>query len=305
MEQADEDTRSPPEVIIHTLSLVLTSVLALIGNSLVCFALYRNRRLRTITNAYVLSLAVADLIVGALLIPIGAVASGFGRWLFGYNFCQFAGFVTAFWGQLSTCTLGLASINRYFCVVRPHKYLHYFTRKKTVFSIAVVWVISFVLTLIFSAMPVVYQWTPNVLYCRGVGPDKRTERIFYILFGCLFIFPMFLLVFCYGRICRVIRQHNNSVAPSLQDANSQVTTAQEIKTCRVIFAAVFGFCVCWTPFIVILFLEYGLQVTVPSSVKPIYPLLGSYSAWINPIIYGVMNQAMQNEFLNILFCRHN
>ena len=116
------DTRSLPAVILHTIILVTTSLLSLTGNSLVCVAFYRNRRLRTITNFYVLSLAIADLMVAILLFPFGAIASGFRRWPFNFNFCQFAGFLAVYWGQVSTCTLALTSINRYFCVVKPQKY---------------------------------------------------------------------------------------------------------------------------------------------------------------------------------------
>ena len=156
MEHA-QDTRSSPAVIVHTIVLVTTSLLFLTGNSLVCIAFYRKRRLRTITNFYVLSLAVADLMVAVLLFPFGAVASRFRRWPFNFNFCQFSGFLAVYWGQVSTCTLALTSINRYFCVVKPQKYTKYFTRKKTVLSIAVVWVSLLVQTLSFYTIPVIYR----------------------------------------------------------------------------------------------------------------------------------------------------
>ena len=60
MTQPEEDTRSLPAVTIHSVILALSAILALMGNSLVCLAFYRNRRLRTVTDVYVLSLAVAD-----------------------------------------------------------------------------------------------------------------------------------------------------------------------------------------------------------------------------------------------------
>ena len=163
-----QDTRSLPAVIVHTFILITTALLSLTGNSLVCIAFYRNRRLRAITNFYILSLAVADLMVAVLLFPFGAVASGFRRWPFGFNFCQFAefaGFFAVYWGQVSTCTLALTSINRYFCVVKPHKYSKYFTRNKTILSIVVVWVSLLVQTLSLYTVPVIYRWDYDNLYC--------------------------------------------------------------------------------------------------------------------------------------------
>ena len=63
MTQIEEDTRSLTIVVMHTLFSGLMTLLALAGNLLVFLALYRNRRLRSITNLYVLSLAVADVTV--------------------------------------------------------------------------------------------------------------------------------------------------------------------------------------------------------------------------------------------------
>lgn len=300
-----EDTRSLPAVILHTTILVATSLLSLTGNSLVCLAFYRNRGLRTITNFYVLSLAVADLMVAILLFPFGAVASGFRRWPFNFNFCQFAGFLAVYWGQVSTCTLALTSINRYFCVVKPQRYSKFFTRKKTILSIVVVWISLLVQTLSLYTVPVIYRWDSDNLYCRATFLDERIERLFFIFCGCLFTVPMVLVVLGYGRVFCVVRQHNTAVFPFLKGPNAQerTLTAQEIKTSRVLFAALFGYCVCWIPFIVILILQFGFQVSIPPYARPIYPLFSAISSWINPIIYGFMNRSMRREFRNTLFCR--
>ena len=139
MEQVEEDTRNLLEVTVHTVILALTAVLALTGNSLVCLAFYRSRRLRTITNFYVLSLAISDIIVATFVSPFSSVASGFREWPFNHNFCHFAGFLVQYWSQLSLCILALVSVNRYFCVIKPHRYPVLFTRKKTIHSVLVVW----------------------------------------------------------------------------------------------------------------------------------------------------------------------
>ena len=58
MEQ-NEDSRSLPEIVIHTVSISQTVVLSLLGNSLICLVFYQNRRLRTIANINLLSLVMA------------------------------------------------------------------------------------------------------------------------------------------------------------------------------------------------------------------------------------------------------
>lgn len=305
MEQT-EDARSLATVIVHTIVVALTGIFSLAGNALVCLAFYRNRRLRTITNFYVLSLAVADIMMGTFCFPFHAAASGLRRWPFNSNFCQFTGFVVEYWVQVSLCILTLVSINRYFCVVKQQKYLTFFARKKTLVSILVIWVSAFIQTLANTFFtPIIYVWNPYNLYCLATFPSTRREKDFYILVGCFSFLLMSVVVFCYSRVYYAVRQHNNAVVPSLQGANNSQGTVrtQEIKTSRVLFAAVFGFFVCWTPFIVILILQFGFQIAIPSSTQSIYPLFSVVSSWINPIIYGVMNRAMRKEFGNILLCR--
>ena len=54
--------------------LPLLSVLGFIGNSLVCIAIYTDRRLHNVTNYFLFSLAIADLLVCALVMPISIIA---------------------------------------------------------------------------------------------------------------------------------------------------------------------------------------------------------------------------------------
>ena len=293
-------------VVTHTVLLACTSLLSLTGNALVCVAFYRNKSLRTITNFYVLSLALADLMM-AVMSAFGAVASGLDRWPFGFTFCQFHGFVSVYWGQVSTYTLVLTSINRYSCVVKPQKYPLYFTRKRTFFSIIAVWTSSLVVTVSFHIAPLVYEWTSGILYCRATSNDERFLGIFYVFFCSIFTVTMILVILGYFSVYRHVSRHNIAIVPSLRrEANRQQGTpinAQEIKISKVLFAAVFGYCICWVPFIVTLILEFGFQVSIPFYVQSLYTFSVSISSWINPVIYGFMNRAMRKEFGKLIFCR--
>ena len=79
-----------------------------------------------------LSLAIADLMIGTFCFPAHAIASGLRKWPFDNNFSQIAGLVVELWVQVSLCILALVSINRYVCVIRQHKYLTLFSRKNTI-----------------------------------------------------------------------------------------------------------------------------------------------------------------------------
>ena len=140
MEQID-DSRSFAEVVVHTVLISQAMVLSLLGNSLFCLAFYRNRGLRTITNIYLLSLAMADLTVATFVFPSVLLASGLRRWPFSHGFCKFTGLLTTFWAEFSLLILAITAINRYFCVVKPQRYASLFTRKNSIISISSVWII--------------------------------------------------------------------------------------------------------------------------------------------------------------------
>ena len=303
--QAAQDTRSGVRVVIHTACLVVLIILSLTGNAFVCFAMYRNRRLRTIPNLYVLALALADITIAVFVFPFSAIASAARKWPFHYNFCQFHGFVSYYWGAVSIFILALTAINRYFCIVRPNDYQTLFTKKRTVTSLVMVWVVALLLGILVTyEAPVEFQWHPDNLYCREVLPHNVSQMIvFLLLVGCFIALPVLCIVFGYGSVFFALRQHNTAVAPSLQSgSNSEKRRAEEVRTCRILFAAVIGVCASWMPTIAILILEYGFYTPLPSTVALLRVLFASFSSWINPLIYGVMNRAMRKEFLKILLC---
>ena len=54
-------------IILEVSSLVILNVLSLLGNILVCISVYKNSRLRTISNLYIIALALSDLISAILV----------------------------------------------------------------------------------------------------------------------------------------------------------------------------------------------------------------------------------------------
>ncbi|XP_078371327.1 histamine H2 receptor-like [Oculina patagonica] len=292
---------------MQTVIFALTTMLSLSGNSLVCLAFYRNRRLRTTTNFLVLSLAVSDIMVATFVLPFGTVASGLRRWPFSNKYCRFTGFLSLYWAEVSLSIIALTSINRYLCVVKPQRYAVFFTKRKTIRSIVSLWIFPLFFSLAYNvATPVIYQWQPNSLCCLPKFLDEQSERprILNFASACLSLIAMSLVIFGYSRVYCVVRRHNAAVVPSLQATNSQGTISpQELKTSRVLFAAVFGFFICWIPFIVSSILEFGFQVKISYLTESIYLFFSSSSAWINPVIYGAMNRAMRREFKNILLCK--
>ncbi|RZC42639.1 7tm 1 domain containing protein, partial [Asbolus verrucosus] len=71
-------------IIFHTLVFVI----GIIGNILVCVAVYRNHTMRTVTNYFIVNLAVADFLVILFCLPPSVVWDVTVTWFFGVAMCK-------------------------------------------------------------------------------------------------------------------------------------------------------------------------------------------------------------------------
>ena len=254
MAESETDPRSVGTVVVLSVVWVLTMFLSITGNSLVCLALYRNTTLRTITNMYVLALAISDLTLATLALPFEIAASVLRYWPFGFNFCQFNGLLAHSWCGVSTFTLASTAINRYFCVLKPQLYRALFTKRNTIVSIIFIVILTFIAGLAVTLLtPVIYRWNFYGMYCRQTFLDAVSEEItFYVFVVVYSVLPTSVVIFCYSNVYLAVRRHNAAISPPLQQEQTHVQTvvivnAQEIRSSRILFVAVVVFIIFWIP----------------------------------------------------------
>ena len=91
------EPRSTAITVVEAGAMIALNIISLLGNVLVCLSVYRNNRLRTTTNLYMIELAVTDLIAAATLVmPPATGVLITGRWPFGETACQ----IHAYFGLL-------------------------------------------------------------------------------------------------------------------------------------------------------------------------------------------------------------
>lgn len=106
-------------------SVILASILSVsafctvVGNSMVLMVIIRHRGMRTRTNLFLLNLAVADLLVGLLVMPFSITTLVQNRWVFGEMMCLLNGWMNSFCLVSAFHTLMYISIHKYFSIVRP------------------------------------------------------------------------------------------------------------------------------------------------------------------------------------------
>ena len=159
-------SRGKAKVIVESGLYALIVLFLFVGNFLTLLVMMLNRRMRTIANMFVASLAVSDLLLGVFLAaPLGIPKLVTSHWPFNDTTCQFEGYLTIALGFASIHTLVLMAVNRYYRIVKPTKYRHYFTKKKTLIMILVTWFYSICAPLIYVLLGNKMVFHPSKFLC--------------------------------------------------------------------------------------------------------------------------------------------
>ena len=118
--------RSLAAVVTESGVCLALNIISIVGNSLVCLAVYRNRNLRSTTNVYIIALAVSDLLVAMIEMPLASATLIIGRFDFGFALCQLQGFIGPFATYVTPATMGLTAFNRYMRIVKGTVTTRYF-----------------------------------------------------------------------------------------------------------------------------------------------------------------------------------
>ncbi|XP_055381524.1 probable serine/threonine-protein kinase DDB_G0282963 isoform X3 [Condylostylus longicornis] len=171
----DEHTPAPnwSDVTVLTIKGVIFCTIiiaAVLGNALVIISVQRNRKLRVITNYFVVSLAMADMLVALCAMTFNAsVELSGGKWLFGRFMCNVYNSLDVYFSTASILHLCCISVDRYYAIVRPLEYPLNMTHRTVFFMLANVWI----LPALISFTPIFLGWytTEENLEEMAKNPD--------------------------------------------------------------------------------------------------------------------------------------
>ena len=292
-------TRTVTLVWTETVLLAVINVVALFGNFLTCYAVYRKQRLRTIPNMFVVALGVSDILMSTCCMPLSVATLFHGRWLFGDRFCRFQGYESLTFGVVSLHTMGIIAVSRYFCVVKPAKYTVLFNKHKPLMYIAIVWCVA----LVGSVPPFFFknggfEFQPGKAICLY---SFESNTVYTMFSGCVYIAaPLIIITVCYAKVFRTVTKSNQvfSHENNLQQLRVNV---EEAKVTKTLAAVMVGFTCCWLPVIIINSIDVARgEPTLPRQAYLTYGFLVHLSSSINPFIYAVTNKQFRREYKVIL-----
>ncbi|XP_078267368.1 alpha-2Da adrenergic receptor-like [Rhinoraja longicauda] len=205
-------------------SLVVTFIilLTIVGNTLVVVAVFTSRALRPPQNLFLVSLASADILVAALVIPFSLANEVLGYWYFGSVWCGIYLALDVLFCTSSIVHLCAISLDRYWSVTRAVKYNLKRTPKRIKCMIAIVWLISAIIS-----FPPLVSIDSNR---SRQGCCELNDDTWYILSSCMvsFFAPCVIMILVYFRIYRVAKQRTAVVSVA---RNGVDRPPSQIETC--------------------------------------------------------------------------
>nr|XP_057902595.1 neuropeptide FF receptor 2-like [Doryrhamphus excisus]XP_057902605.1 neuropeptide FF receptor 2-like [Doryrhamphus excisus]XP_057902614.1 neuropeptide FF receptor 2-like [Doryrhamphus excisus]XP_057902623.1 neuropeptide FF receptor 2-like [Doryrhamphus excisus]XP_057902633.1 neuropeptide FF receptor 2-like [Doryrhamphus excisus] len=291
-------TLHEPSTIALTLMYCLSFVLGFVGNlmSLRVLTNRRSRRLAGIsaTRSLLVNLAVCDLAVVCVCMPITLASQIYTAWVYGDLLCRAVPFTQAVSVSASVLTLTVISVNRYYSVRSPLKARSMFTRRRILVTVGVVWAVSSVMCAPIAVMNrrrEISFGTFAILVCQEEWPKPRLKQGYNVLlFAMLYCLPVtfnLTISFLTGR--RLWTGKKTTFADL--DPRSQALHVSRLKMrqkiARMVVCLVLLFAASWLP-LYLADLWIDREQRPPSwllQTRPFAQWLGLTNSSLNPICY--------------------
>ncbi|KAL0103113.1 hypothetical protein PUN28_017445 [Cardiocondyla obscurior] len=306
-------------IVMHSIVFVV----GLIGNALVCLAVYRNHSMRTVTNYFLVNLAVADFLVLLICLPPSVLWDVTETWFFGLKLCKAVPYLQTVSVSVSILTLTFISIDRWYAICFPLRFKSTTGRAKT--AIILIWVISLLFDipelLVLHTVPS-HSKVETVLFtqciCSWSNESQTTFTIVKLIF--LYTMPLLFMSMAYWQIIRVLwrsdipghtlstRICNSTEIPLSGCGNPEGQLRSRRKAAKMLVVVVITFAICFLPVHLLSILRCTMKL--PSNqwttvISLIVHWLCYFNSAVNPVIYNFMSGKFRKEFRRTFRCSHN
>ncbi|XP_075924756.1 trace amine-associated receptor 365-like [Petromyzon marinus] len=193
--------------------LAATTCCTVLGNAVVVAAVVTFRQLQTRTNAFTLSLAVADLLVGLLVMPFSATRSLYGCWFFGPTFCKVHTCMDFLFTTSSIFHLCAIAFDRHVAICDPLRYGARVSRRTVTLLVALCWLVA-----LLYVVPIMLGWNLVGIEeevarssCPGNCELYLNTAFALTSAACGYYAPMVGMVVAYARVYSVARAQSRRV----------------------------------------------------------------------------------------------
>ncbi|XP_016416561.1 tachykinin receptor 3a [Sinocyclocheilus rhinocerous] len=282
-------------------SVAYSSILAtaVFGNLIVMWIILAHKRMRTVTNYFLLNLAFSDASMAAFNTLINFIYATHGDWYFGEAYCKFHNFFPVTSVFASIYSMSAIAVDRYMAIIHPLKPRLSATATKVI--IVCIWMLAVVL-----AFPLCFFSTikklPKRTLCYVAWPRPSEDPFMYHIIVALLVYVLPLVVMGITYTIVGLTLWGGEIPGDSSD-NYQGQLRAKRKVVKMMIIVVVTFAICWLPYHVY-FLVTGLnkQLVRWKFIQQIYlsvMWLAMSSTMYNPIIYCCLNSRFRAGFKRV------
>ncbi|TRY91582.1 hypothetical protein DNTS_021750 [Danionella cerebrum] len=271
--------------------VAVVSVFTVFLNLLVIISISHFKQLHTPTNVLIVSLALADLTAGLVVMPVQGMKLIEPCWYFGEIFCSVFPLILYVVVVASLGNMIIISVDRYIAVNDPLRYPLKVNTSRAVVSIVVNWVFSFL-----YSFYLLYEFLlhPEITHsCEGECVLVVTlENLIIDAVVCLAA-PCCIIIPLYVKICVVARKQARHL-----NAATEKKARSEKKAAVTLGIVVLVYLLFWTPYYIVT-LSFGHNEDDALVINVMYWMLCMNSC-MNPLIYAMFYQWFRISSRHIL-----
>ncbi|KAF4528607.1 hypothetical protein B566_EDAN009211 [Ephemera danica] len=319
---ANRNVESPVAFYGLIFAYVILIILGACGNGLVVCAVARKPAMRTARNLFIVNLAVSDMLLCLITMPLTLMEILTVYWPLGSQdfICKMLGTLQATSIFVSTISITAIALDRYHVIVYP-------TRESLqVFGaigiLGAIWATALILAAPLFVWRTLKEHRINldsiglnsITYCLEEWPVTH-GRAYYSLFSLIFqyVLPIITVSVAYSRICRKLHyryvRSNAGARSSCKEKSRKKDDKRMRRTNSLLVSIALIFCISWLPLniynlVVDFYNPFGADRQSMMVVYAICHMIGMSSACSNPLLYGWLNDNFRKEFKEILatFC---
>ncbi|XP_022061920.1 beta-2 adrenergic receptor-like [Acanthochromis polyacanthus] len=194
---------SDAELVLLGVAMAILVLAIVFGNVMVITAILRFQRLQTVTNLFIASLAVADLIMGVVVVPFGSSHILLRAWKFGNFMCDFWTATDVLCVTASIETLCVIALDRYLAITSPLRYPTLLTRGRAFAVVLGVWVVASLISFLPIHLKV---WVAHDEKAEQCMKDENccefnTNAPYAVSSSIVsFYLPLVVMIFLYSRV---------------------------------------------------------------------------------------------------------